>query len=64
MFNKKEQPLANSINTEYTSKYESNASKSNNSSFDGERLKEKEEDYTVWMTLAMLGVSIAAVGGY
>lgn len=42
MFSKKEQPLANSINTEYTSKQESVASKSSNSSFDAEREKDKE----------------------
>jgi len=60
MFKGKDQPLANSINTEYT-----NASKSSNSSQDhDERIVDKNnDDNLVYYSLFILGASFAALGG-
>jgi len=60
MFKGKDQPLANSINTEYT-----NASKSSNSSQDtDERINEKNsDDNLVNYSLFILGATFVAIGG-
>lgn len=59
MFKGKDQPLANSINTEYT-----NASKSSNSSQDDERIVDKNaDDNLVNYSLFLLGATFVAIGG-